>query len=138
MATASKMTEDQRRLLYDLYSRLHSCLPPDERFNGILVNWYEANGEDYIVAHSDALGELVAKSPIATLSLGGSRIFRLRRRSPSPEETDISIHHGSLLGMHGETQLTHKREVPKPSKKMGPGDAFYQRRVSVAFRMMRS
>ena len=51
----------------------------DERFNQILVNWYE-DGHNYIGPHSDDERQLIQNSPIMSISLGQERKFRIRNK----------------------------------------------------------
>ena len=49
----------------------------DARLNGLLLNWYDAERAHRIGAHRDSIVGLVEGSPIVTISLGATRIFRL-------------------------------------------------------------
>ena len=55
-----------------------NTLYPGTTFDQVLVNWYE-NGHHYIGAHRDDERHLVPNSPIVSVSLGQTRVFRLRR-----------------------------------------------------------
>ena len=94
-----------------------------------LVNLYEP--EHYIGAHSDDEKQLVPNSPIFSLSIGESRLFRIKSREKSKEASkeaskettkerlDILLNSGDLLIMGGTTQKTHKHELPKSKKNVG-------------------
>jgi alkylated DNA repair dioxygenase AlkB len=87
-------------------------------FNSVLANRYRG-GDDSMGWHSDDEPELGAQPVIASLSLGSTRAFRLRRKSPrgvraTPRDTLIlPLPHGSLLRMAGDTQRFYRHEVPK-------------------------
>lgn len=106
-------------------------------FNQILVNWYE-NGHHYIGRHQDNEGQLVGGSPILTVSLGESRIFRIRRKGGKgeakwPVVKDMSVTDRTILVMWGSFQKELWHEVPKitgsKGRNVGP-------RISVTFRQM--
>ena len=44
----------------------------DERLNGLLLNWYDAELAHRIVAHRDSIAGLVEGAPIVTISLGAT------------------------------------------------------------------
>jgi hypothetical protein len=52
-------------------------------FNGVLVNWYRDSG-DNISAHSDAEDSLVPGAPIASITLGDARTFRVTEACYAP------------------------------------------------------
>jgi alkylated DNA repair dioxygenase AlkB len=88
------------------------------RFNSVLANLYR-DGNDSMGWHSDDEPELGAQPVIASLSLGSTRAFRLRRKlprgvRPAPGDTlSLPLSHGSLLRMAGDTQRLYRHEVPK-------------------------
>jgi len=100
-------------------------------FNSLLVNWYE-NGNHYIGPHSDNTKQLVTDSPIVSISLGQTRIFRIRDKKTKEILKDIELKNKSIVVMCGKFQdeLTH--EIVKVNgdkgKKMG-------RRINLTFRV---
>lgn len=88
------------------------------RFNSVLANLYR-DGNDSMGWHSDDEPELGLQPVIASLSLGVTRAFRLRRKLPrgtaaTPADTvQLQLSHGSLLRMGGATQQLYRHEVPK-------------------------
>lgn len=80
-------------------------------FNYALVNLYR-NGDDYIGWHADKVGDLVAGSAIASLSLGATRVFQLRHKRTSATH-DVMLAPGSLLVMRGTCQQIYKHALPK-------------------------
>jgi alkylated DNA repair dioxygenase AlkB len=46
------------------------------QLNGLLVNWYDGSAGHYIGPHHDKARDLVAGSPVVTVSLGEERLFR--------------------------------------------------------------
>src|SRR4051812_40828112 len=84
--------------LSELMAEVNATLDTD--FNGILINRY-ADGSDYISPHSDDEKSLSRANPcVAAISLGASRIFRIRNKQGS-REVDVSPASGSLLVMAG-------------------------------------
>lgn len=100
--------------------------------NGALVNWY-ADGEHYMGPHTDNEKELIARSPVFSLSLGATRRFVFTRKpnsaKPSPDKgrLELMLQDGDLLVMGGTTQETHKHALPKMKKCL-------DRRVNVTLR----
>jgi alkylated DNA repair dioxygenase AlkB len=123
----------------------------DPRLNSILANWYEASAGHYMGPHSDDERQLVPGCPIVSVSLcsaGHSRRFRLAPkpahaaaayspcgsawRDEAAEGVVIRLRDGDLLVMGGDTQLTHKHEVLRPTGR-APGEK-EGRRVNLTFR----
>jgi alkylated DNA repair dioxygenase AlkB len=87
-------------------------------FNSVLANLYR-DGRDSMGWHSDDEPELGEQPVIASLSLGVTRSFRLRRKLPRGVQVEpggtlsLPLSHGSLLRMAGDTQRLYRHEVPK-------------------------
>jgi alkylated DNA repair dioxygenase AlkB len=87
-------------------------------FNSVLANLYR-DGNDSMGWHSDDEPELGVQPVIASLSLGATRAFRLRRKLPrgvraaAGDTQSLPLPHGSLLRMAGDTQRFYRHEVPK-------------------------
>lgn len=100
--------------------------------NGALVNWY-ADGEHYMGPHTDNEKELVPRSPVFSLSLGGTRrfVFTQNPHFTKPlldkKRLELTLQDGDLLIMGGTTQETHKHALPKTKK-------CFDRRVNVTLR----
>lgn len=94
--------------------------------NGCLMNWYDAEKQDYIGLHSDDEKEIVSDSPIVSISWsteGHFRRFRLKPKNskglyPNFGEGPgiINLYNGDLLIMGGQCQKTHKHEIMKARK----------------------
>jgi alkylated DNA repair dioxygenase AlkB len=103
-------------------------------FNGVLANLYR-DGNDSMGWHADDEPELGVRPLIASLSLGATRRFVLRRRDASAGNPDpahrlaIELGHGSLLWMGGDTQLHYRHALPKTSRAVGM-------RVNLTFRKL--
>lgn len=108
----------------------------DARFNSVLANLYR-DGNDAMGWHSDDEPELGVYPVIASLSLGAERRFRIRPRIPRGEQagrTDVrslSLPHGSLLRMGGETQRRYQHALPRMR-------GLTQPRLNLTFRNIRS
>lgn len=89
------------------------------RFNSVLLNAYR-DGRDSMGIHADREPELGRNPTIASLSLGATRRFVLKRekipKDASPSRiapVELALEHGSLLLMSGTTQHHWKHFVPK-------------------------
>jgi alkylated DNA repair dioxygenase AlkB len=106
------------------------------RFNSVLANRYR-DGADSMGWHSDDEPELGQQPVIASLSLGATRRFRLRRRLPRgtramPSDTlDLRLTHGSLLCMAGATQHLYQHDLPKSAAVIAP-------RINLTFRLIQT
>ncbi|XP_057186418.1 alpha-ketoglutarate-dependent dioxygenase alkB homolog 3 [Triplophysa rosa] len=103
-------------------------------FNSLLCNLYR-DGKDSIGWHSDNEPSLGPLPTIASLSLGDTRIFSLRKQ-PLPEDKGdftyvehlrIPLTHGTLLFMEGCTQTDWQHQVAKEYHDRGP-------RINLTFR----
>ncbi|XP_029010510.1 alpha-ketoglutarate-dependent dioxygenase alkB homolog 3 [Betta splendens] len=103
-------------------------------FNSLLCNLYR-DGHDSIGWHSDNEASLGAKPTIASLSLGDTRVFNLRKQPPPEENGDytyvdrvrVPLIHGTLLLMEGATQDDWQHQVAKEYHDRGP-------RINLTFR----
>jgi alkylated DNA repair dioxygenase AlkB len=103
--------------LQDLRTRLQDEL--NERFNSVLCNLYR-NEQDSMGLHADDEPELGTQPVIASLSLGATRRFRMKRRDNAVASKSIELNHGSLLVMRGDTQAFWQHEIPKQKTPCGP------------------
>ncbi|XP_051548900.1 alpha-ketoglutarate-dependent dioxygenase alkB homolog 3-like [Myxocyprinus asiaticus] len=103
-------------------------------FNSLLCNLYR-DGKDSIGWHSDNEPSLGPQPTIASLSLGDTRVFSLRKQ-PLPEDKGnytyvehlrIPLTHGTLLLMEGCTQADWQHQVAKEYHDRGP-------RINLTFR----
>ena len=101
----------------------------DERINGLLVNWYDGNLGHYIGPHRDNRKQLLAGSPIVTISLGEERVFRLRPWPARLKEKpiDFPARNGAVFVIPWETNQAFTHEVPSSKRRRG-------RRISVTLR----
>lgn len=113
------------------------------RFNSLLLNRYR-DGRDAMGWHADDEPELDPAAPIASLSLGAPRDFRLRPR-PSPRRPvdlpppeghgqalpfNIPLHSGDLLLMQAPTQWWWQHALPRRLR-------LQQERLNLTFRVVR-
>ena len=96
-------------------------------FNSCLLNLYHS-GEEGMAWHSDDEKDLEQGAPIASLTFGAERKFAFRHKTTG-ETVSLSLAHGSLLVMQGETQRQWKHSLP-PTKRVR--DA----RINLTFRRM--
>lgn len=120
--------------LFPLRQRVeHSC---GVRFNSVLANLYR-DGADSMGWHSDDEPELGPQPVIASLSLGATRRFRLRRRLPRGTRAvpadilDLRLTSGSLLCMAGSTQRRYQHDLPK-------SPAVTAARINLTFRLIQA
>lgn len=95
----------------------------DGRYNYCLLNLYRS-GNDSIGLHAD--NEPGLGDTIASISLGATRLFRLRHNT-TRETLDFPLAHGTLLIMGGTMQQFWKHEVPKTTRPVGE-------RINLTFR----
>jgi len=103
------------------------------RFNSLLLNRYR-DGRDKLDWHADDEAELDPDAPIASLSLGVARSFRLRPRSAErgPEDTlSFELGCGDLLVMDPPTQRHWLHQVPQRLRLQGA-------RLNLTFRRVRA
>jgi alkylated DNA repair dioxygenase AlkB len=82
-------------------------------FNSVLLNLYR-DENDSVGWHSDAEQELGKEPVIASLSLGETRVFRLRHKFRKDlKPVSIALTDGSLLLMAGSTQRCWQHAVNK-------------------------
>ena len=118
------------------------------RFNSLLLNRYR-DGRDAMGWHADDEPELEPTAPIASLSLGAPRDFRLRPQ-PSPRNRaavasgacqlpvgfgdctpfNIPLQNGDLLLMEPPTQLWWQHALPRRLR-------LQQQRLNLTFRVVR-
>lgn len=87
----------------------------DGRFNSVLLNRYR-DGRDSMGWHSDDEPELGPMPLIASLSLGASRRFLLRRRDDPAQKLEYLLGHGDLLLMRGQCQRDYQHALPKTAR----------------------
>ncbi len=98
----------------------------DTRFNSVLLNRYR-DGRDSMGWHSDDEPELGPTPLIASLSLGASRRFLLRRRDEPAKKAEYLLGHGDLLLMRGHCQRDYQHALPKTARVAGE-------RINLTFR----
>ncbi|MCW3150086.1 alpha-ketoglutarate-dependent dioxygenase AlkB [Stutzerimonas stutzeri] len=96
--------------------------------NGVLINYYR-DGRDAMGWHSDDEPELGREPLVASLSLGATRRFDLRRKGSSRIEHSLELEHGSLLVMSGATQHHWQHQIARTRKVLAP-------RLNLTFRMI--
>lgn len=99
-------------------------------FNSLLLNLYR-DGHDSMGWHADDEPELEPQAPIASLSLGAARTFRMRPRGrPADSKVAFELSHGDLLVMDPPTQRHWQHELPRRLRVRGP-------RINLTFRHVR-
>lgn len=94
--------------------------------NGLLFNWYDAEHAHYIGKHRDSTKGMLAGAPIVTISLGASRLFRLRPWRGAGM-IDLEADHGAVIVIPQATNLVWTHEVPHRAADRG-------RRISITLR----
>ncbi|MNZ36944.1 hypothetical protein D3C78_543810 [compost metagenome] len=98
--------------------------------NGVLLNYYR-DGQDSMGWHSDDEPELGRNPLVASLNLGGTRRFDLRRKGHSAIDCSLELEAGSLLVMSGATQHYWQHQVAKTRREVAP-------RLNLTFRLVHS
>lgn len=96
-----------------------------ETFNSCLLNLYH-NGSEGMAWHSDGEKELKKNGAIASLTLGAERKFAFKHKITN-EKVALTLEHGSLLIMKGETQKYWLHRLP-PTKRI------HDHRINLTFR----
>ena len=99
------------------------------RFNFVLMNRYR-NGTDHVGFHSDDERDLEFQPVIASISLGSTRRFRIRKRTTG-ETTHFDLPHGALTLMWGESQSQYKHALAKTRQTVGE-------RFNLSFRLVKN
>jgi alkylated DNA repair dioxygenase AlkB len=124
--SAALPVPDSLRPYLDWTHSLDEKLTP---INGLLLNWYDDEQKHYIGKHRDSTTGLVPGLPIVTLSLGGTRAFRLRPfRVPGAPYTDIEVENGSVVVIPWKTNKAWTHEVPTLASR------YSGRRISITLR----
>lgn len=110
-------------LLDEIKNRLETF--SGRRFNSVLCNLYR-NGNDSMGWHADKEKELGMNPYIGSLSLGESRLFRIRH-CKTGKTHDLELGSGSLLIMSEELQRHWRHCIPKFKTKESP-------RINLSFR----
>ncbi len=99
-------------LLPKLHATLEQHLGEMPPFNSVLLNRYR-DGRDSMSFHSDNERQLGPEPVIASLSLGASRTLQFRSVQAPRQRLSGTLTHGSLLVMHGRSQVDWQHAVPK-------------------------
>ncbi|MDU9415686.1 alpha-ketoglutarate-dependent dioxygenase AlkB [Pseudomonas sp. zfem005] len=115
-------------LLAEIRARVQEAV--GQPLNGALLNYYR-DGQDSMGWHSDDEAELGRDPLIASLNLGGTRRFDLRRKGSGRIGHSLQLGHGVLLVMSGPTQHHWQHQVAKTRTPCDP-------RLNLTFRWIRS
>ncbi len=96
--------------------------------NAVLANAYR-DGNDSMGWHSDDERELGDRPFVSSLSLGAER--RLLLREKGRKSSGITLEHGSLLVMKGDSQQLYQHALPKTRRTVGL-------RINLTFREIRA
>lgn len=113
-----------------LLARIREIVEPvaGERFNSALLNHYRG-GADSVSWHSDNERELGPDPVIASVSLGATRRFELRRRGDFAVRASFELAHGSLLLMGRGCQTDWHHRIAKTGAAVGA-------RINITFRLI--
>lgn len=112
--------------LQPLWQWVRTAIEP--KANAILVNWYEGSLGHYIGPHRDSTKDMIQDAPIITVSLGASRLFRLKRWKGG-ERYAFPADAGAVFILPYNTNRLWTHEVPHRSSDRG-------NRISVTFRAL--
>ena len=98
-------------------------------YNSVLLNRY-LNEDDSVSWHSDDEPEMDPMHPIASLSLGAPRVFRVRLSGTKDHAQSYLLTSGSLLVMPAGFQRVYQHCVPKSKTLCGE-------RINLTFRRMK-
>jgi len=113
-------------IILDLKGRVEQMT--EQQYNAVLLNYYR-DGNDTVGWHSDDEKIFVSPMAVASLSLGATRTFKLRRKDDHQVKQSFDLHHGSILFMPPGVQEEWQHSIPRTSKKSGP-------RLNLTFRQV--
>lgn len=97
-------------------------------FNRVLLNLYR-DGNDSVAWHSDTLPSDGVHHPIASVTFGDTRLFKVRHKTDKTvSQVSIPLRHGSFLLMGASMQDLYEHHVPKTSRMVTP-------RINLTFRI---
>lgn len=97
-------------------------------FNRVLLNYYR-DGNDSVAWHCDNIPSNCIHHPIASVTLGDTRIFKVRHKTDKAiPQVSIPLTHGSFVLMGEGMQELYEHQVPKTSRPVGP-------RINLTFRI---
>jgi len=104
-------------------------------YNQVVVNWFKS-GDDYIPLHIDHVVNMDEHVPIITLSLGDSRIFRIKENESIPFPCDDGIVRNikpkkDYICKNGDIIILKKNNIVHGIPWMKEGCS---RRISISFR----
>jgi len=98
------------------------------RFDRVLLNFYR-DGNDSVAWHSDTLATDGKHHPIASVTFGDTRIFKVRNKAKNDApQLEIPLTHGSFLLMGDTMQDLYEHHVAKTNRPVG-------RRINLTFRI---
>lgn len=103
--TSNAMFPPSINALLTMINSTFSC-----SFNCVLVNYYPS-GSSSVGWHGDNEPEIDQSHPIASVSIGATRLFEVRAASFDYQYT-IPLTHGMILFMTGQFQSQFKHRVP--------------------------
>lgn len=85
-------------------------------FNRVLLNYYR-DGKDSVAWHSDTLPKDGKHHPIASVTFGDTRLFKIRKKTTKNiTQLNIPLTHGSFLLMGETMQDLYEHHIPKTAK----------------------
>ncbi len=96
-------------------------------FDRVLLNFYR-DGNDSVAWHSDTLPADGRHHPIASITFGDTRLFKVRHKVKRDARLEVPLTHGSFLLMGETMQDLYEHHVPKTNREVGP-------RINLTFRI---
>jgi alkylated DNA repair dioxygenase AlkB len=125
---SSRIAQDWDQIVLEIKNELEA--KTGYQFNSCLLNLYH-DGQEGMAFHSDDQNHLEPYSPVAIISFGAERFFKLRKTSDKITLIKQTLSQGSLLLMLTTTQKYWQHEIPKMAAVKTP-------RISMTFRTMKS
>ena len=114
-------------IVLKIKKRVEELLNNKYTFNYCLLNNYP-DGNSNIGMHSD--DETNLNGPIASVSIGAERFFDFASRDDPQDKIRLTLNHGSLIVMGGDTQKNYKHGVPVQKR-------IKDRRINLTFRIVK-
>jgi len=100
----------------------------NREFNSVLLNYYR-NGHDCVSWHADDEKSLGPSVDIASMSLGVTRDFQLKKKDKKGKTLTVALPHGSLLIMEAPMQALWLHQIPRRKNVTEP-------RINLTFRFI--
>ena len=112
-----------------MFDRIKSVDPNFTRSNYTCLVTLYPDGHAYIPKHGDNETQIMAHTPIYTVSVGAPRTLRFINSDGLVHESDVLLEHGSLYSMCSSTQSAWSHSIERDFRVREPRVSFTFRRI---------